>query len=80
MENASEDHEDRIAELESERETLQSEVDDLEDRVSELEGNSNGGESSDDGGAGFGIVTAIAGMAVGAGAAAKRLAGKDDEE
>lgn len=70
LESANEDHEERISQLEEERDTLQSEVEDLKTRVNNLEETPTETDSP-----GFGIVTTIAGAALGAAAAAKRFGG-----
>ena len=85
LESTDEDHEERISQLEEERSTLQSEVEDLRSRVSSLEEQAEetptptATETSTDS-PGFGIVTTIAGAALGAAAAAKRFGGGGDDD
>lgn len=87
-ESTNEDQQEQISQLESERDSLQSEVDDLNSRIEELENTPEPTPTStpteemattETDSPGFGIVTTLAGAAVGAAAAAKRFRGTDDE-
>ncbi|GAB7093186.1 hypothetical protein JCM30237_03380 [Halolamina litorea] len=76
LRGSSEDQSERISELEGQVETLRSEVDDLNSAANATEEP----EPTETSGPGFGIMTTIAGAAVGAAAAAKRFGGSSDDE